>query len=58
MASGTGGRGPYLFDCIVDAEPALISTCLLGIPCRWHGRRATKRVGLLERLRNYLKSRF
>ena len=51
MASGTRGRGPYLFDCIVDAEPVLISACLLGIPCRWHGRRAKKRAALIERLK-------
>jgi uncharacterized protein YbbK (DUF523 family) len=35
--------------------PALISACLLGIPCRWHGRRPTKRTALLERLqRNHV----
>ena len=32
------------------AEPVLISACFLGIPCRWHGRRAKKREKLLERL--------
>lgn len=35
---------PYL-------EPALISACLLGIPCRWHGRRPQKRDALIERLK-------
>ena len=30
--------------------PALISACLLGIPCRYHGRRAKKRDDLIERL--------
>jgi uncharacterized protein YbbK (DUF523 family) len=29
----------------------LISACLLGIPCRWHGRRAKKREKLIDRLR-------
>ena len=32
-------------------EPVLISTCLLGIPCRWHGRRAKRRDKLIERLK-------
>jgi len=30
--------------------PIIISACLLGIPCRWHGRRPTKRDALIERL--------
>lgn len=30
--------------------PALISACLLGIPCRWHGRRRKRRDKLIERL--------
>ena len=33
------------------AEPVLISACLLGIPCRWHGRRAKRRDELIERLK-------
>jgi len=41
----------YLFDTRIGAEPVLISACLLGIPCRWHGRRAKKRVRLIERLK-------
>lgn len=41
----------YLFDCKADTEPALISACLLGIPCRWHGRKPKRREKLLERLR-------
>jgi uncharacterized protein YbbK (DUF523 family) len=41
----------YLFDCGTRAEPVLVSACLLGIPCRWHGRRAKKREGLIERLK-------
>jgi uncharacterized protein YbbK (DUF523 family) len=32
-------------------EPVLISACFLGIPCRWHGRRAKRRDALLERLK-------
>lgn len=51
MAREKRRREGYLFDCIVDAEPVLISTCLLGIPCRWHGRRAKKRMELIERLK-------
>jgi len=31
-------------------EPVLISACLLGIPCRWHGRRPKKRDALIARL--------
>ena len=42
----------YLFNCGVNTEPVLISACLLGIPCRWHGHRAKKRTKLLERLKN------
>ena len=32
-------------------EPVLISACLLGIPCRWHGRRPKKRHKLIARLK-------
>lgn len=32
-------------------EPVLVSACFLGIPCRWHGRRAKRRDALLERLK-------
>lgn len=32
-------------------EPVLISACLLGIPCRWHGQRPKKRDKLIERLK-------
>ena len=41
----------YLFNCGINSEPVLISACLLGIPCRWHGRRPKKREKLIERLR-------
>jgi len=44
------GQG-LLFDRGKRAEPAMISACLLGIPCRWHGRRPKKRRQLIERLR-------
>ncbi len=40
----------WLFDCGGKAEPVLISACLLGIPCRWHGRRPKKREELIRRL--------
>ncbi len=33
------------------AEPVLISACFLGIPCRWHGRRAKRRAKLIARLK-------
>jgi len=35
---------------MAGAEPVLISACLLGIPCRWHGYRPKKRQRLIERL--------
>ncbi len=41
----------YLFDCGTSTEPVLISACLLGIPCRWHGQRPKKRQTLIERLK-------
>ena len=41
----------WLFDCHSNTEPILISACLLGIPCRWHGHRPKKRDKLLERLK-------
>ena len=44
----------YLFpehDLRAYKEPVLISACFLGIPCRWHGHRAKKRIKLLERLK-------
>ena len=39
------------FDCGQQTEPVLISACLLGIPCRWHGRRAKKREKLIASLK-------
>ena len=41
----------YLFDYQPVVEPVLISACFLGIPCRWHGRRAKKRDALIEKLK-------
>jgi uncharacterized protein YbbK (DUF523 family) len=41
----------YLFDCKIELEPVLISACLLGIPCRWHGYRPKKRQKLIESLK-------
>jgi len=38
-------------DCRGYCEPVLVSACFLGIPCRWHGRRAMRRDALLERLK-------
>jgi len=40
-----------LFDAPAVSEPVLISACLLGVPCRWHGRRAKRRDKLIERLK-------
>ena len=48
---GVQGALPYGGECPMHVEPALISACFLGIPCRWHGRRAKKRDGLIERLK-------
>jgi uncharacterized protein YbbK (DUF523 family) len=33
---------------VLHRAPVLASACFLGIPCRWHGRRATRRNALLE----------
>jgi uncharacterized protein YbbK (DUF523 family) len=46
----TQGQG-CLFDGGTHIEPVLVSACLLGIPCRWHGRRPKKREELIRRLR-------
>ena len=51
MASKNSSRDGYLFDCGINTEPVLISACLLGIPCRWHGHRPKKREKLIERLK-------
>ena len=44
-------RRRRLFETGPEKEPVLISACLLGIPCRWHGRRAKRREKLIERLK-------
>lgn len=41
----------HLFDWQINTRPVLVSACLLGIPCRWHGRRPKKRQKLIERLK-------
>jgi len=51
MASKGRGCDGYLFDCRVNFEPVLVSACLLGIPCRWHGCKPKKREKLIERLK-------
>lgn len=38
-------------DCRPYCPPVLVSACLLGIPCRWHGRRPEKRLRLVESLK-------
>ena len=38
-------------DCRGYCEPVLVSACFLGIPCRWHGRRAKRRDVLLAHLK-------
>jgi len=50
MARESDRRQGYLFDAGKRAEPVLVSACLLGIPCRWHGRRAKRREELIRRL--------
>jgi uncharacterized protein YbbK (DUF523 family) len=52
MSSKERERQGYLFDRGGPAEPVLISACLLGIPCRWHGRRPKRREKLLTRLKS------
>ena len=51
MTSKSRGCDGYLFDCGVNFEPVLVSACLLGIPCRWHGHKPKKREKLIERLK-------
>ncbi len=50
MSRRTGPTQGCLFNRGTRAEPVLISACLLGIPCRWHGRRPKKREELIKRL--------
>jgi uncharacterized protein YbbK (DUF523 family) len=51
MADESTTPSGFLFDVPPCGEPVLISACLLGIPCRWHGQRAKKRVRLIQRLK-------
>ena len=54
MASTKKTNAGYLFpekDCRPYCEPVLVSACFLGVPCRWHGRRAKRRDALLGRLK-------
>ena len=54
MTKNSGGAQGFLLPAEERreyAEPVLISACLLGIPCRWHGRRAKRRDRLIERLK-------
>jgi hypothetical protein len=51
MGSEASDRQSRLFDDDAAVEPVLISACLPGIPCRWHGRRAKRRDKLIDRLR-------
>lgn len=50
MAREAERRQGYLFCAGERTEPVLVSACLLGIPCRWHGRRPKKREQLIKRL--------
>ena len=43
-------RQQIFFEDTGAKPPVIISACLLGIPCRYHGRRAKKRSDLIERL--------
>jgi hypothetical protein len=54
MRSKSGQADGWLLpagDCRAYCEPVLVSACFLGIPCRWHGRRAKRRDALLARLK-------
>ena len=53
MARHRDGRERFLFPVEERpcGEPVLVSACFLGVPCRWHGRRAKRRDGLIARLK-------
>ena len=51
MTSKNQNSDGYLFDCQKNTEPVLVSACLLGIPCRWHGYKPKKREKLIGRLK-------
>jgi len=40
-----------VYESKAHKEPVIISACFLGIPCRWHGRRAKKRDRLIAELK-------
>ncbi|MGD0655313.1 MAG: DUF523 domain-containing protein [Thermoguttaceae bacterium] len=50
MTRKTDQRQGCFFDAGKHVKPVLVSACLLGIPCRWHGRRPKKREELIKRL--------
>ena len=50
MSREADHRQGRLFDDDKRGGPVLVSACLLGIPCRWHGRRPKKREELIKRL--------
>jgi uncharacterized protein YbbK (DUF523 family) len=47
----SNNRQSQFFDTGSTKEPVLVSACFLGIPCRWHGRRAKRRDELLDKLK-------
>jgi len=49
MSTASSNRQPQFF--ATAKEPVLVSACFLGIPCRWHGRRAKRRDELLDKLK-------
>ena len=54
MTNNSDERQGFLLppeDCRPLAGPVLVSACFLGVPCRWHGRRAKRRDTLLTRLK-------
>jgi len=54
MKDETGAGQQFLWrrgDLRPYCEPVLISACLLGIPCRWHGKRPKRRDDLIDRLK-------
>jgi uncharacterized protein YbbK (DUF523 family) len=53
MAADKSNNSSQLFPELrpqVSKEAVLSSACFLGIPCRWHGRRARKRDKLIAKL--------
>ena len=50
-AAGSSARSRKNADSPAEKEPVLVSLCFLGVPCRWHGRRAKRRDDLLAKLK-------